>query len=200
MLSQLGLPGHDHAMKLFRVGVVLFGSVAAIGIYAACGGDDEKPAPAPVVDAGPRGVEQAGQACTAPTQCYLDKSDAGDGGQLPIQGTVTCLDRVPNGYCTHECQTDSDCCAVPGECRTGIKQVCSPFTNDSTTKYCFLSCEEADIQAGIAANVDAGGYDGGVSDAGTLENAYCYHYASVYASCRSSGGGSENRKVCIPSN
>lgn len=67
---------------------------------------------------------------------------------------------MPNGYCTHEYKDDSDCCAVTGECRTGIKQVCSPFTNTSTPKYCFLSCEEEDIRARIAANADASGWDG----------------------------------------
>ncbi len=188
------------ALRLF---VVLTGASAAVALYAACGSDEDtgttSSPDASTSDAGPRGVEQAGQACTTAAQCYPDKAaqDAGEAGaQLSIQG-ITCLDRVPNGYCTHTCKDDSDCCKVPGECRTGIKQLCAPFTNDSTTKYCFLSCEEADIQAGIAANADAGGYDGGATDAG-VENAYCQSYASAYASCRSTGGGRENRKVCIP--
>jgi hypothetical protein len=181
---------------------------AAVVIVAACGDDDEPPPPPPpppASDAGPRGLEQAGQACTAATQCYLDKTDggtdAGDaeaGAQLAIRGTITCLDKVPNGYCTHECKDDSDCCAVPGECRTGVKQVCSPFTNESTIKYCFLSCEDVDINRAIVANADAGYYDGGALDAGTREDEYCKSYASIYATCRSSGGGNQNRKVCIP--
>jgi hypothetical protein len=192
-------------MPRLPVFALLATASVAFAVVAACSSDEtETPPPADGgttnADSGPRGVEQAGQACTAATQCYPDKAaqDAGEAGaQLDIKGAITCLDRVPNGYCTHECTQDSDCCAVPGECRTGIKQVCSPFTNDSTTKYCFLSCESADIQAGIAANVDAGGWDGGDADGGA-DNAYCYWYASVYATCRSSGGGKENRQVCIP--
>ncbi len=185
--------------------LVLVSASAAVALYAACGTDGDTgttsspDASTAAGDGGPRGVEQAGQACTSAAQCYPDKAaqDAGEAGaQLSIQG-ITCLDRVPNGYCTHTCNDDSDCCKVAGECRTGIKQVCAPFTNDSTTKYCFLSCEDADIQAGIAANADAGGYDGGATDAG-VENAYCQSYASQYATCRSTGGGKENRKVCIP--
>lgn len=185
------------AMKLLRLLVVVSGAVAAVAI--ACGGSDEDVAPAPTgpaVDAGPRGTEQAGQQCTVAAQCYPGVDGGADSGALV--GAVTCLDRVPNGYCTHECTKDEDCCAVPGECRTGVKQVCSPFTNDSTTKYCFLSCETADIAAAIAANADAGYYDGGAVDGGTVANTYCQSYASVYATCRSSGGGNQNRQVCIP--
>ena len=195
------------ALRLF---IAVTGFVSGIAFYAACGDDEETgttPPPA-TSDAGPRGVEQAGQACTSAAQCYPDKvaQDAGEAGaQLAIKGTIYCETKVPNGYCTHECTADTDCCAVPGECRTSIKQVCSPFTNTDNPKYCFLSCEEEDIRAAITANVDAGGWDGATPpDAGPeagptdLANGYCYHYASIYATCRSSGGGNENRKVCIP--
>lgn len=180
-------------MKTLRLFLVLatFGSAVAL----ACGGSDDAEVASntgPATDAGPRGVEPAGQACTAATQCYPQL----DGGT--VKGTVTCLDRVPNGYCTHTCTQESDCCAAPGECRTGVKQVCAPFTNDSATKYCFLSCEAADIQAAISANASAGYYDGGATDAGSLDTVYCQSYASIYATCRSSGGGAQNRKVCIP--
>jgi hypothetical protein len=48
--------------------------------------------------------------------------------------------------------------------------------------FCFLSCEDEDL-----ADV---GYDDG--------NAYCGYYAHSAFSCRSTGGGSENRKVCVP--
>jgi hypothetical protein len=188
-------------MKILRF--LALGGVAA-SLAIACGGSDSSvgsgsgDAGPGVGDAGPRGVEPAGQACTSATQCYVGLDGGVDSGA--IKGTITCLDRVPNGYCTHTCNDDSDCCAVPGsgECRTGVKQVCAPFTNDSATKYCFLSCESADISAAIAANADAGYYDGGAVDSGTLEDQYCKSYASVYATCRSSGGGAKNRKVCVP--
>lgn len=183
---------------------VRFAIVTALctAIAIACGGSDDAgvsgSSDAGATDSGPRGGEQAGQACTAAAQCYGGVDGGADAGGL--KGTVTCLDRVPNGYCTHTCLADTDCCAVPGECRTGVKQVCAPFTNDSATKYCFLSCEDADINAAIAANSapDAGFYDGGAVDGGSREDEYCKSFASVYATCRSSGGGVKNRKVCIP--
>lgn len=194
---------------VLRLFIAVSGFAAGIAFYTACGDDEDTGTTAPpdsgFVDAGPRGIEQAGQACTSAAQCYPDKAaqDAGEAGaQLDIKGTIYCETKIPNGYCTHECTADTDCCAVPGECRTAIKQVCSPFTNTDNPKYCFLSCEDEDINAAINANVDAGGWDGGAAildGAPTdLANGYCYHYASIYATCRSSGGGSQNRKVCIP--
>lgn len=120
--------------------------------------------------------EQAGQACKAPTDCYPG-IEAG-----ALKGAVQCLDRVTNGYCTHLCTTDSDCCAVPGECRTGVKQVCAPF--ESTGQMmCFLSCETADVAA----------------DAGTTDTTvYCQRFANPTFGCRSTGGGKTNRTVCVP--
>lgn len=130
-----------------------------------------------------RGSEQTGQACKVPNDCYT-----GFDAQA-LKGTAACIDTVTNGYCTHECTQDSDCCAVPGECRTGLKQVCAPFTN-STVKYCFLSCEPEDI-----ANAADGG-DAGV-DAGSSGSDYCSSQASTDFGCRASGGGAP-RKVCLP--
>ena len=108
---------------------VILGVVGAlvIGPTPACGDDDSS-----------SGGENAGQACSAPSQCYPGV----DGGAL--KGEVQCLTRVPGGYCTHLCQTDADCCAVPGECVSGFRQVCSPF--ESTGQMmCFLACEGSDI-------------------------------------------------------
>lgn len=134
---------------------------------------------ADVVDA--RGQEQTGQACTNVSQCYAGLDAAA------LKGTAVCLDKVTNGYCTHECTQDSDCCAVPGECKTGLKQVCSSFEN-SAKKYCFLSCEPADIAAAQDAGIDAG----------ASGDTYCKSYASPEFGCRSTGGGSANRQVCLP--
>jgi hypothetical protein len=132
----------------------------------ACGSDDPPPPPPP---------EQAGQACTAPEQCYPDTHDAGLQG-----GAAVCLDRVPGGYCTHVCGMNTDCCAVPGECRTSYPQVCSPFES-AADKYCFLSCDDSVLG-------DAGIPDG---------DSFCAKYAWAGFKCRASGGGNPH-KVCTP--
>jgi len=99
------------------------------------------------------------------------------------------MDRVPGGYCTHECQTDADCCAVPGECLTDLPQVCAPF--ESTGKmYCFLSCEDADIRAHETELFT----DGAPLDA----NVFCEKRVGPSFSCRSTGGGAKNRMICSP--
>ncbi|MGZ3418966.1 MAG: hypothetical protein ACXVEF_32270 [Polyangiales bacterium] len=50
---------------------------------------------------------------------------------------------------------------------------------------CFLSCETADLTA--------------APDAGTTDpTVYCQNYANAGFSCRSTGGGKDNRKVCVP--
>ncbi len=129
-------------------------------------------------------VEQAGQSCKVATDCYPRL----DGGATK-GGAVQCLDRVSGGYCTHLCSTDEDCCAVPGECLTGFKQVCAPFESTGQ-KMCFLSCEDADLHAAPDAGADAAVLDG---------NTYCATYGGKQLSCRSTGGGKNNRKVCLPS-
>jgi hypothetical protein len=117
--------------------------------------------------------DHAGQVCGAPADCYLDVEG--------ISGSVECLDRVRDGYCTHECTQDDDCCAVEGECISEWPQVCSPF--ESTGQMlCFLSCEPSDVEA-------AGAPD---------DQTFCQHEANAAFICRSSGGGSNNRKVCVP--
>jgi hypothetical protein len=113
-----------------------------------------------------------GTACGAPADCYPDVDPS------TIAGTVTCLDRVPDGYCTHTCAADSECCAADGECPDGHAEVCSPIESAGET-YCFLSCEAADVGGGDA-------------------DAYCRDYAGPDFGCRSTGGGAANRKVCLP--
>jgi hypothetical protein len=122
------------------------------------------------------GPINTGQSCTTAAECF----GGVDGGA--IIGTAICLDKVPGGYCTHSCTADTDCCAVPGECPSGQPEVCGPF--ESTGQMdCFLSCEDAVLKGT--------GY--------TDSSAYCAHYASPTFICRSTGGGSNNRKVCVPS-
>ena len=162
----------------------------------ACGSSDDEPAqPADGGTgdgSGPRGIDPAGQSCTAPTQCYSQFD--GGAAEAGIKGTITCLDKVTNGYCTHTCTQDTDCCAVANECLSGVKQVCSPFTNQMD-QYCFLSCEDDDIKRAVDANRDAGAFDGGQP---ASADEYCQVFAGTATSCRSSGGGTKNRKVCIP--
>jgi hypothetical protein len=118
--------------------------------------------------------ENAGMACDVPSECYPDVEDE----DLPVLGELVCLDRVPGGYCTHLCESDDDCCAVEGECKSDFPQVCAPF--ESTGMFmCFLSCEASDID-------------------GEDEASFCQEYAHEAFGCRSTGGGSENRKVCVP--
>jgi hypothetical protein len=117
-------------------------------------------------------AEQAGQPCAQASDCYpgIDPTK--------IQGTVMCLDKVPGGYCTHLCQTDADCCAAQGECPGGHPEVCAPFESTGMM-MCFLSCEASDL----------GSLD---------ETTYCQDYAGSAFSCRSTGGGAKNRKICSP--
>ncbi|MBI5482750.1 MAG: hypothetical protein HY906_28100 [Deltaproteobacteria bacterium] len=112
--------------------------------------------------------ENTGHACTAVDQCYPGVD------QASLLGAVVCMDRVVGGYCTHQCVVDTDCCAVAGECETGFPQACAPFESTGD-RYCFLSCE-------------------GVADEAT----YCQDNADPAFGCRSTGGGSDNRKVCVP--
>jgi hypothetical protein len=134
-----------------------------------CGGDDE--------DEGTGGTggrpENTGAACEAPADCYPEVEDT-----ATIEGEVQCLDRIDEGYCTHFCQDDADCCAVEGECDDGYTQVCSPFESTGQ-KMCFVSCEPDQLN-------------------GATEQDYCRDNASPDFICRSSGGGGDNRKICVP--
>ena len=142
---------------------VLLGLVPGLAA-AGCGDDDDD-----------RG-ENTGDSCSSPEHCYPGIGDAELQG-----GEAVCMTRVEGGYCTHYCATDADCCAVEGECVTGVPQVCSPFESTGEL-YCFLSCE-ADVVA-----------NSGLAD----ETEYCQRNAHRSFICRSSGGGSANRKVCVP--
>jgi hypothetical protein len=128
---------------------------AAVVLLAACGDD-----------------ENTGASCEVADDCFPDVDHE------DLSGEVECIDRVPDGYCTHLCAVDEDCCAVEGECQTDNAQVCAPFENTTVTR-CFLSCEPEVI--------------------GDMEeNDYCHEFAHEDFNCRSTGGGNENRKVCVP--
>ncbi|HEV8244369.1 MAG TPA: hypothetical protein VGP93_01240, partial [Polyangiaceae bacterium] len=146
---------------------------SALALAMACGGEDSD-------SGGNTGnttrPEKTGAACETVDQCFVGVADGG------LQGDAVCLTEVRDGYCTHTCDTDDNCCAVAGECKTDLPQVCSPFES-TTDKKCFLSCEPADVAA--------------VPDVAD-DQEYCQREASRDFICRSSGGGGENRKVCVP--
>jgi hypothetical protein len=178
-------------IRLRRVAFVFVFVGSAYVAVTGCGDDETATPPQP--DAAPdvrsvadvaaeaRSPEYTGSACTAPTECYATL-EAGT-----LKGEAVCISKVTDGYCTHKCQTDQDCCAVPGECKTTLKQVCASFEN-TADKYCFLSCEDSDIKSGAEA---------GLSDAGAGDD-YCRSNANTEFGCRSTGGGADNRKACIP--
>ncbi len=155
-----------------KFGIAIACALSAL-FYSGCSSDDDPPSgPA----TGPVRPDNTGTVCTTPTDCYPGVD------HTLIAGEVQCLDRVDDGYCTHICQTDEDCCAANGECKTELNQVCSPFESTGP-KMCFLSCEREHVQAWT------GGGD---------EMEYCQRLVSPDFVCRSSGGGAQNRKVCVP--
>ena len=124
---------------------------------------------------GGAGPTNTGAACTAVAECYPGVAAEA------LAGEPVCLDKVAGGYCTHACTADSDCCAAAGECPGKHDEVCAPFES-TPDQYCFLSCEDADLKAAAVTDADV----------------YCHTYASAAFNCRSTGGGSKNRKVCMP--
>ena len=150
----------DNAWK-----IALLAALALAATAPACHDDDD--------DGGDLG-ENTGAPCETADECFPDVADGG------LIGDPVCLDRVEDGYCTHTCADDADCCAAEGECTNDLPQLCAPF--ESTGDYfCFLSCEEADLPAEY-------------EDA----NEYCQEWAHPEFICRSTGGGADNRKVCVP--
>src|SRR5262252_3498572 len=117
-----------------------------------------------------------GHSCMKPSDCYPGL-DAG-----ALAGEVMCLS-LQGGYCSHTCTADTDCCKVAGECPTGIKEVCAPLESNAAM-YCFVSCDVADIAPG--------------ADGGADPNAFCKSVANASFTCRSTGGGANNRKFCGP--
>lgn len=114
-----------------------------------------------------RAGSETGNSCEVVDDCYADLDPE------TLSGPVICLDRVTDGYCTHECVTDADCCGADGECEDGAApQVCAPFESTGQ-RMCFLSCKDE-------------------------SEGYCSDYLSEDFGCSSTGGGSENRKVCSP--
>jgi hypothetical protein len=130
------------------------------------------------------GTDKISQPCESAEDCFVDVDHD------RLSGDVECLDRVEDGYCTHQCTADEDCCAEPGVCDDAIAHVCAPFES-TELMLCFVSCEHSDIEAADFSE-EEGDPD---SDLGS---AYCQTKANESFICRSTGGGSDNRKVCVP--
>jgi len=144
-----------------RIWVTSFLTAALLGVpLVGCDDDDDED----------DGLDSVGEPCASADDCYPGVDPAA------LSGAVVCMDRVEDGYCTHLCTSDADCCAAEGECdpQDDLDYVCGPFESTGQS-YCFISCE---------------GQDDG--------DAYCQTWAHPEFICRSTGGGSANRKVCVP--
>jgi hypothetical protein len=141
------------------------GAIAPIAFVAAvvvggCSGSSNAPA-------------TTSSSCTSASQCYPGV-DAG-----ALRGTPACLTSVGNGYCTHTCASNADCCSGPDNCAAAdIPEICGSFES-SGANYCFVSCAATDLPAGT-----------------TDANAFCARAAGGSSTCRSSGGGTNNTKFC----
>jgi hypothetical protein len=157
--------------------------VLALTIGSACGSSNDDNGSGGGGNGGAAGAggspDNTGSECQTVTDCYPGVDPK------TLSGPVQCLAQISGGYCTHGCGVDDDCCKAAGECLTDLKQVCSPFESTGQ-KMCFLSCEPGDIQAP----------DGGPAPSSDWE--YCQRYAAPSFICRSSGGGAQNRKICVP--
>lgn len=153
------------------LGTFITATICVAASVGGCGSDDDGGGDTTTTTGG--SPEQTGAICEVPSDCYPDVAD----GELV--GEALCLTEVRGGYCTHSCASDDDCCAAEGECETDLEQVCSPFQSTGDM-MCFLSCEADDIPDDRD------------------EQAYCQEEASRDFICRSSGGGSNNRKICVP--
>lgn len=161
-------------MKSMRYRTRLFciGSALVIALAVSCGDDEDNRGGSDSTSSGAGLNNQTGQECVAADDCFntIARED--------ITGEIRCLDRVDEGYCTHDCTIDDDCCSVEGECEAGETQVCGPFESTGMM-MCFISCEDADVD-------------------GADPEEYCAGFHPDFI-CRSTGGGSANRKVCVPS-
>ena len=145
--------------------------LAAIGAVTTVGVALLLLAPIPGCDDDDDGLlGNVGQPCESAEECYPDIDHE------ELAGDVVCMDEVEGGYCTHHCTEDEDCCAAEGECDPAydLEYVCGPFESTGEM-FCFISCE---------------GEENG--------DQYCQEWAHMDFICRSTGGGSQNRKVCVP--
>lgn len=145
----------------------------AIGVFAeACDSEaDRRGSGSTSTQNGTGGTGGSEAVCSVAADCYPGLDQAALGGE------VLCLDRVRGGYCTHFCETDADCCAVPGECDPSIAQVCARFESTGQ-RVCLVRCEAED-------------WMGSSSDW-----EFCHDAASPYFTCRAAGA--TDPKACYP--
>lgn len=109
-----------------------------------------------------------GAGCGGPG-VYAACEDPGDcDGAVPEETEAVCLPKENWGFCTWTCDVDADCANDVNE---DYDYLCSSFESSSDT-YCFPSCLEE-----------------GPEELDACPNGY---------TCRSSGGGEDNRRVCFP--
>lgn len=88
---------------------------------------------------------------------------------IPEGATAECVEAEGGGFCSWQCSADPDC---DGDLDDDWDFICAPFESNPQ-QYCFPACNED-------------------TDDATAECPEGY-------GCRSTGGGSENRKICFPS-
>ena len=94
--------------------------------------------------------------------------DQPDDCDVPDDVEAECLDKSGEGFCTWECTSDPECDEADDE---DFDFVCASFENNAL-QYCFPACNE---------------------DAEEAEDE-----CPPSMTCRSTGGGYNNRKVCFP--
>lgn len=87
---------------------------------------------------------------------------------VPDSAEPVCLEKSGEGFCSWTCEADADCADDPDE---DFAYVCSSFESTEGL-YCFPSCNED-----------------GDSEVPVCPDGY---------GCRSTGGGSDNRRICFP--
>lgn len=104
------------------------------------------------------------------TELYRACDVAEDCTDQPDDHSAECLDKGGEGFCTWSCTSDADCALDDGDPWT---MVCASFESSEGT-WCFPACQNDDA-------VD--------------EDEIC----PGNLGCRSTGGGTDNQRVCFPS-
>src|ERR1051325_4987870 len=91
----------------------VFSAPLVLSAFVACGGDDDSGGgTGGAGGTGGRPPEETGSVCKTNDQCFAGVAEG------TLEGDPLCITRVRDGYCTHTCESDDNCCAVSGECKT----------------------------------------------------------------------------------